>query len=297
MEACVDSLGASGSVLEIGFGLGYSARRLCSSPGVVKYSVVECCPAVWEKVEEFRQDFPEVEIDLIKGRWQDVLYTTGRYDTCFFDDYLPDGTTRNRFISFLTEFLPHHANIGCRVGAYSTEYASGFAWATSLQVECDRYKIDIPPHCKYARGDKTYIIKLTKVSEMTDEDVEMLTEVARPKSNVGKFPSNVKLKAVSRPSQIGHQGEFAEIQDLYFGGRKASQVAEAAESYLERFSIDNHERRMVKFFQACALFHTDPSRSEELFIELLSLEDLAEDVEGWVRANVTALRGRAGTQA
>ena len=44
MEACVDNLGASGSVLEIGFGLGYSARRLCSSPGVTEYSVVECSP-------------------------------------------------------------------------------------------------------------------------------------------------------------------------------------------------------------------------------------------------------------
>ena len=29
MEACIDTLDPSGSVLEIGFGLGYSAKKLC----------------------------------------------------------------------------------------------------------------------------------------------------------------------------------------------------------------------------------------------------------------------------
>ena len=41
MEKCIEYLNPSGSVLEIGFGLGYSASKLCSYKNVTKYSVIE----------------------------------------------------------------------------------------------------------------------------------------------------------------------------------------------------------------------------------------------------------------
>ena len=104
MEACIDKLDISGSVLEIGFGLGYSAHRICSAPNITKYTVIECCPIVWEKVENFKKKFPSVNINLIKGRWQDVLCTCGKYDRCFFDDYIFDAD-RNRFLTFLKHFF------------------------------------------------------------------------------------------------------------------------------------------------------------------------------------------------
>ena len=55
MEACIDKLDISGSVLEIGFGLGYSANKICLSPNITEYTVIECSPIVWEKVEEFKK--------------------------------------------------------------------------------------------------------------------------------------------------------------------------------------------------------------------------------------------------
>ena len=53
METCIDILEPSGSVLEIGFGLGYSAKKLCLNENVKKYSVIECSPIVWKKFENF----------------------------------------------------------------------------------------------------------------------------------------------------------------------------------------------------------------------------------------------------
>ena len=42
MEKCIEHLDPSGSVLEIGFGMGmgYSAEKLCSFENVTKYTVI-----------------------------------------------------------------------------------------------------------------------------------------------------------------------------------------------------------------------------------------------------------------
>ena len=87
MKKCIEILNPSGDVLEIGFGLGYSAREICKNPNVKSYTIVECSPVVWEKIEEFKKEFPDLTINLIKGRWQDVIDTCGVFDSCFFDDY------------------------------------------------------------------------------------------------------------------------------------------------------------------------------------------------------------------
>ena len=42
MEACIDLLDPSGQVLEIGFGLGYSAAVICNNKNVNQYTVIEC---------------------------------------------------------------------------------------------------------------------------------------------------------------------------------------------------------------------------------------------------------------
>ena len=82
MEKCIESLRPVGKVLEIGFGMGFSARKICSYD-IESYTVIECSPVVWNKYEEFRQEMskekPEIEMFLIKGRWQDVLETLAKF--------------------------------------------------------------------------------------------------------------------------------------------------------------------------------------------------------------------------
>ena len=56
MEKCIEDLDPSGSVLEIGFGMGYSAEKLWSFKNVTEYTVIECSPTVWKRFETFKKE-------------------------------------------------------------------------------------------------------------------------------------------------------------------------------------------------------------------------------------------------
>jgi hypothetical protein len=177
MEKSIELLNPFGKVLEIGFGLGYSARKICSFKNVKEYSVIECMPIVWEKFEEFKTEQqiarPDLKINLIKGRWEDVLHTTETFDSIYFDDYVLNsdmdiGSRRmvhDRLSHFLQKVLQNHTRIGSRISFYSTKNCIEMHKNIScIHVECSEYKIEIPSDCKYAKGDKMYIPIITKTS-------------------------------------------------------------------------------------------------------------------------------------
>ena len=173
MEKSIELLNPFGKVLEIGFGLGYSARKICSFKNVKEYNVIECMPIVWAKFEEFKTEQqiarPELKINLIKGRWEDVLQTTEIFDSIYFDDYVLNSDigniTHNRFSHFLQKVLQNHTRIGTRISFYSgVNCLEMYKNISCIHVECSEYKIEIPSHCKYAKGDKMYIPIITKMS-------------------------------------------------------------------------------------------------------------------------------------
>lgn len=75
-----------GDVLEVGFGMGISAGFILEA-GVRSYTVIECNDAVIASFERWRQRYPETEIRLVRGRWQDVAEQLGSYDGILFDTY------------------------------------------------------------------------------------------------------------------------------------------------------------------------------------------------------------------
>ncbi|MBA3958148.1 MAG: class I SAM-dependent methyltransferase [Parachlamydiaceae bacterium] len=86
MEACINALKPAGDVLEIGFGLGYSAN--CIQKFKPKsHTIVECDPVVLEKAKAWAKTHPGVKI--VEGTWQEKLDSLGKFDTIFFDDYSP----------------------------------------------------------------------------------------------------------------------------------------------------------------------------------------------------------------
>ena len=173
MEKCIEYLKPSGSVLEIGFGLGYSAEKLCSYDEVTEYTVIECCPTVWAKFQSFKEQMsqkrPSLKLNLIKGRWEDVLCECGLYDSVFFDDY--NGSisheANNRFNKFLYQLMTTgHTKIGSKICCYSTgntEYN-----ISSIKHEVYEYEINIPKYCNYAKGSKMYIPILTQIKACDD---------------------------------------------------------------------------------------------------------------------------------
>lgn len=182
MELCIEKLNPFGSVLEIGFGLGYSATKICDFESVTEYTVIECSPVVWNKFEEWKDQVlikrPELKINLIKGRWQDVLSITDIYDTVFFDDYINDVKLEEnvgRFVNFLVGLVESHVRIGTRISLYSTHPFNNpnLEKVKCIKVENIEHQIDIPKHCNYAKGDKMYIPIIEIINDNYNEIIKL----------------------------------------------------------------------------------------------------------------------------
>ena len=186
MEKCIEYLEPSGCVLEIGFGLGYSANKLCSYQNITSYTVIECCPEVWKQFDLFKEKIkvarPELKVTIIKGRWEDVLCEGGIFDSIFFDDYNGSITHEsvNRFNKFLYMLISNgHTNIGTKICCYST-VATDYN-INGLRQETYEYTINIPNYCNYAKGNKMHIPIITQtkdfmVADTTLKHVEELKE-------------------------------------------------------------------------------------------------------------------------
>ncbi|GLD94568.1 hypothetical protein PINS_up003179 [Pythium insidiosum] len=91
MHACVDALDIrpGDSVLEIGFGLAYSAARI-QSYRPTSHTIIECDSAVLLQARAFA-DAQEGDVRIVEGTWQRMLPVLGHFDCVFFDDYpLPE---------------------------------------------------------------------------------------------------------------------------------------------------------------------------------------------------------------
>ena len=182
MEACVKALEPKGDVLEIGFGLGYSARALCSYP-IQSYTVIECEPIVWDKVIEFQKDYPHIKINLIKGRWQEMLHTLPTFDTIFFDDFpykeyleLDNYPKQDRVKRFIGQCIQNNMNIGCKLSYYSS-WPQNHDSYDCIEGSLSDFEIQIPNNCNYIPYKKVYIPLLTKISEPSENDLDVLSNL------------------------------------------------------------------------------------------------------------------------
>ncbi len=202
MEKCIEYLNPQGSVLEIGFGLGYSAEKLCSYENVCEYTVIECCPEVWTKFESFKEQIllkrANLKVNLIKGRWEDVLIVTNVFDSVFFDDYNGSITHEsvNRFNKFLYQMLTNnHTKMGTQICCYSTGHTEYNI--TGLEQKSYEYAIDVPKYCNYANGNKMHIPIITQIKNCTGESVleELKEKLLHPINTINTMnPAHKKFQ-------------------------------------------------------------------------------------------------------
>jgi len=200
MEKCIEFLEPSGSVLEIGFGMGYSAEKLCSYKDVTEYTVIECSPVVWEKFETFKKELrkkrPELKINIVKGRWEDLLCECKIYDRVFFDDYsgIYSVEAYTRFFKFLYEIVVNkHTKKGTQIGCYATNSIKNSV--SIFDISNNEFDIEIPKHCRYARGDKMSIPIIKQIMDFNDDYKEEFKK---------KLYSNLsfkKLKILNKPKR------------------------------------------------------------------------------------------------
>ncbi len=87
MEAMADIVTEThGDVLEVGFGRGISAD-LIQARGVRSHTIVECNDSIVDAYQTWRQQYPDQDIRLIHGKWQDTLDQFLQYDGIFFHAY------------------------------------------------------------------------------------------------------------------------------------------------------------------------------------------------------------------
>jgi len=87
MKAMVERTAAThGDVLEIGFGMGISASYF-QELGVRSHTIVEVNEGVIAEFERWRAGYPDRDIRLIRGLWQDTVNQLGEYDGVLYDPY------------------------------------------------------------------------------------------------------------------------------------------------------------------------------------------------------------------
>ena len=75
-----------GDVLEIGFGRGIASGYI-QNYGVKSHTIIECNNSIIEKFHLWQQQYPNVEIKLVPGKWQDVIPQLEEYNSIFFHTY------------------------------------------------------------------------------------------------------------------------------------------------------------------------------------------------------------------
>ena len=61
------------------------------------------------------------------------------------------------------------------------------------------------------------------------------------------------------------------------------------EEYLLENTLNNKQQRMIKFYQAYANFYSNPSKSKEIFRNLLENQNLEDDIKAWTTSNLLLL--------
>ncbi len=87
MQAMAKAMTEShGHVLEIGFGRGI-ASGFIQAAGVQSHTVIECNDSIVGQFDTWKSKYPDKEIHMVHGMWQDVIHDLGQFDGIFFHTY------------------------------------------------------------------------------------------------------------------------------------------------------------------------------------------------------------------
>ena len=153
MEALIEKLNPSGDVLEIGFGLGYSANAI-QKYDINTHTIIECNPEVLKTLREWAKK-QKHKVIIIEGAWQEKLPTINqRFDSFFMDDYdfdeYPDPNDV-RFFHFYFHIIKHNVNKNARFTWFCSR---AITWPCSMWMKWDseEYNINMPKNIKSKGG-------------------------------------------------------------------------------------------------------------------------------------------------
>ena len=166
MEACIDKLQPKGDVLEIGFGMGYSATQI-QKYKPKSHTIIEMDPVVIKKLKEWSKDYDNIII--VEGTWQEKIHDLGTFDEIFFDDFplkepeniLEKKVIDERVMMFLDICRYGHSKPNTKISAYIHDPKETFKkrMEENPYYSYTKYFIDIevPDNCNYYRDNKGII--------------------------------------------------------------------------------------------------------------------------------------------
>lgn len=149
MEALIERLNPSGDVLEIGFGLGYSADAI-QKYNISSHTIIENDPQVLEKAYQWAEK-QKYQVNIIEGTWQNRLRDLTKFDSIFFDDSPtiehPDENDERLYV-FYYSILKNHVNENSRFSWYC-DFPIYWVSHPATSWSNRKISIDIPTNARY----------------------------------------------------------------------------------------------------------------------------------------------------
>jgi guanidinoacetate N-methyltransferase len=151
MEALARQVAGPGrDVLEIGFGMGLAATHI-QRLGARSHTIVEANADVAEAFAAWRARFPDSDVRLVEGRWEDVLDGLGTFDGVLFDTFPASEEEYLEHViddvTFAAHFFPHaaaHLRPGGGFTYYSNEIDTvGRSHQRSLLEHFDTFGVEV----------------------------------------------------------------------------------------------------------------------------------------------------------
>ncbi|OQR95025.1 hypothetical protein ACHHYP_00500 [Achlya hypogyna] len=215
MEQCVSALQITQDceVLEIGFGLGFSATKIqtCKPKS---YTIIECDPVVLARVRAWAEAYDNVRI--IAGTWQTQLAALPEYDCIFFDDYpLPQNErddanyTISRWYDFLDAVLNWHTKLHGRITGYLARPLD--LTRPGCSVSLTPVQVDVPANCTYF----PYAQALVPLVVLVERKPPQVTVYTLPTKGSGpRAASHPQLIAIRRQLDEQRHREAIETHDV-----------------------------------------------------------------------------------
>ena len=165
MEECINTLNPQGDILEIGFGLGYSANQIRKYP-IKSHTIIEADDTIYKDL----LNWADSKTIPVHGYWQKELSKLGQFDCIFFDDFaLPhiDQQNDHRIFDFYYQISRDHVKKDTKFVFYCD---AEMYWPVNpwIKFECKEYKIDIPDNCTYPKMINMFIPMITFVKNNLD---------------------------------------------------------------------------------------------------------------------------------
>ena len=177
MEACIDELKPKGNVLEIGFGMGYSATQI-QKYKPKSHTIIEMDPLVIKRLKKWSKKYKNINI--VEGMWQKTLSTLDDFDEIFFDDYpieepknvLDRKLESERFFMFIDICVDWHMKIGSKISAFMAKGESKYNDEMFLHriINNPRFEysekiidVNVSKNCNYFKGNKAVIPIIEKI--------------------------------------------------------------------------------------------------------------------------------------